>query len=200
MQAWQSILAKFNIAITRRYFIANFLGKSMEHVRCKVEEDFDLSLTQAIEDDFHTLLFQSFERQLTNTPGIIEVLSSLRVPFCLATSSSPERTKKALQTTGLLHFFNDRIFTRSLVSRGKPAPDLFLHAAEVMKCKPHNCLVIEDSEPGLAAAQAANMQCLHFIGGAHLHNLVDNTDNTIASWETFIKRFPDIMNMSTTNE
>ena len=147
MQAWNSVLANYDIALTKQYFIENFLGKSMEHVRSKIEEDFALSLTPSLEGEFHTLLFHAFERHLTATSGIIDVLSSLRVPFCVATSSSPERTEKALKSTGLITYFNDRIFTRSLVSRGKPAPDLFLYAANALNCSPRTCLVIEDSQP-----------------------------------------------------
>ena len=192
MQAWNSVLANYDIALTKQYFIENFLGKSMEHVRSKIEEDFALSLTPSLEGEFHTLLFHAFERHLTATSGIIDVLSSLRVPFCVATSSSPERTEKALKSTGLFTYFNDRIFTRSLVSRGKPAPDLFLYAANALNCSPRTCLVIEDSQPGLAGAKAAGMRYLHYTGGTHIRNLVEHHEHTIASWDGFTTRFPDL--------
>jgi beta-phosphoglucomutase-like phosphatase (HAD superfamily) len=90
------------------------------------------------------------------------------VPFCLATSSSPQRLAVTLSATGLAGHFEGRCFTASEVARGKPAPDLFLHAARGMGVDPRTCLVIEDSELGVRAALAAGMAVCHFAGGAHV--------------------------------
>jgi beta-phosphoglucomutase-like phosphatase (HAD superfamily) len=104
-------------------------------------------------------------------------LDQLSVPYCLATSSSPERTEKALRLTGVFERFENRIFTASEVARGKPAPDLFLHAARRMNVAPARCLVIEDSVVGVQAGVAAGMPVLRFIGGAHLAGLDGDVSN-----------------------
>ena len=105
METWQTILSRYNITLSKDYFIEHFLGKSMEHVQFKLKEDFMLTLSTAMKEDFYTLLFNNFEHFLQQTPGIESVLSALTIPFCIATSSSPGRTAKALNRTGLHDFF-----------------------------------------------------------------------------------------------
>jgi len=100
--------------------------------------------------------------------GVAAVLEGMRVAFCLATSSSPRRLALSLRASGLTAFFAVRCFTASEVQRGKPAPDLFLHAAARMGVAPARCLVIEDSELGVRAGLAAGMAVWHFAGGCHV--------------------------------
>ena len=100
-------------------------------------------------------------------PGVFAVLDALAVPFCAATSSSPERVHQSLRVAGLLERFDRRIYTVSAVARPKPAPDLFLYAAAEMGAHPADCLVIEDSDLGIAAARAAGMRAWQFTGGGH---------------------------------
>ncbi len=195
METWQTILSRYNIPLSKDYFIEHFLGKSMEHVQFKLKEDFMLTLTTAMKEDFYTLLFKNFEHFLQQTPGIESVLSALTIPFCIATSSSPERTAKALNRTGLHDFFEGRVYTRSLVKRGKPAPDLFLYAANSLGVDPANCLVIEDSQPGISAAKSAGMHYLHYTGGAHLHSGNTSSDHTIKTWDELYRCCPNIFDV-----
>jgi len=190
MQVWQQLLARFDIAISIEYFVDNFLGKSMQHVEYQIQHDFGLTVTQEITDQFHTRLNQSFSENLRPTLGIEALLSKLNVPYCLATSSSPERTAHALSCTGLSPYFSNNLFTRSLVKRGKPAPDLFLYAAEKMGFTPKQCIVIEDSAAGIEAGLAANMQVIHYTGGSHLPHLPTNGTTRINQWESLIQRYP----------
>jgi HAD superfamily hydrolase (TIGR01509 family) len=106
--------------------------------------------------------------ELRPMPGIRELLASLQVPYCLASSSGGARIALSLQLAGLTEYFDGRIFGTELVVHGKPAPDLFLHAARAMAAPPERCLVIEDSDPGIAAARAAGMTAWGFAGGSHL--------------------------------
>ena len=207
MEAWQETLNDFNISLSKQYFIDHFLGKSLEHVEQVVKNDFSLDLNYAIKESFHALLYEKFEHSLRKTPGIIDVLSNLDghdIPYCVATSSSPERTEKALKRTELLSYFEGRIFTRSMVKNGKPAPDLFLLAAAKMNTRPENCLVIEDSQPGLTAAVAGKMPYLHYRGGAHLHNDtkadIPNNSKSLNSWDEFYSLLPDIFDARKINE
>ena len=93
-------------------------------------------------------------------------LTWLRGPKCVASSSPPERIRASLETTGLARFFNF-FFSATDVPNGKPAPDLFLHAASRMGVQAADCIVVEDSTPGVTAATAAGMTAVGFVGGSH---------------------------------
>lgn len=95
-------------------------------------------------------------------------LSDVGATQCIASGSPKDRVELCVDVAGMRPFFpSEKVYTRELVSKGKPAPDLFLHAAEEMGYKPEECLVIEDSSSGIRAAQAAGMEVLGFLGGGH---------------------------------
>jgi HAD superfamily hydrolase (TIGR01509 family) len=85
------------------------------------------------------------------------VLDRLRIPACVASSSAHERIRRSLRVAGFIDRFEGRIFSAEDVARGKPAPDLFLHAAQSMGVPPERCIVTEDSPSGVEAARAADM-------------------------------------------
>ena len=105
---------------------------------------------------------------------IAAVLAELRLPYCVASSSDLERVKFSLELTGLAPSFGQRLYTAQMVKQGKPAPDLFLHAASAMAADPRRTLVIEDSVSGVTAAKAAGMKVWGFVGGAH-YRLADGS-------------------------
>ena len=166
---WMRELARFGVTIDMAYFEANFLGRSFPKVVKAIREDLGLDLPADFEATYRTKLRDMFEVELTTTPGLAPVLARLAVPDCVATSSTPARAEKSLNITGLWPRFAGRVHTASEVAHGKPAPDLFLHVAALFDVAPGDCLVIEDSAPGLAAARAAGMPALHYAGGAHLN-------------------------------
>jgi beta-phosphoglucomutase-like phosphatase (HAD superfamily) len=84
----------------------------------------------------------------------------------VASSSSPERIRLSLEVTGLIRFFEARLFSAANVYKGKPAPDVFLLAAARSQVDPSQCVVVEDSVPGVAAAVAAGMAPIGFVGGS----------------------------------
>lgn len=104
-------------------------------------------------------------------PGVQDFfnkLINLKLPFCIVSSGTPECIRGSLKTAGLISYFVDEhIFSSKMVANGKPAPDLFLHAAKAFNCLPENCLVIEDSHFGIQAANAAGMDSIAFFGGQH---------------------------------
>jgi HAD superfamily hydrolase (TIGR01509 family) len=163
-------LAELGANVSSDYFDTHFLGHSYEHVTAKVLDDFSVVLPKEFRHDYQHSLMQTFSAELTSTTELEHVLSRLAVPFCVATSSSPERVKHALNVTGLTEYFKDCVFTCSEVKKGKPAPDIFLHAAAKMGLAAKNCLVIEDSLAGIQAAQAANMQVIQYTGASHFSN------------------------------
>jgi HAD superfamily hydrolase (TIGR01509 family) len=122
-------------------------------------------------DDFPEILMALdsavFTGELEAITGVDRALHRIPLAKCVASSSSPERIRQSLELTGLLDHFDPHVFSAHMVSRGKPAPDLFLFAAERMGVAPASCLVVEDSVAGVTAALAAEMRVLGFAGGGH---------------------------------
>ncbi len=160
-------LARLGVAIDLDYVALNFLGRSYPTVMAQIRQEFRLDLPADFEDRYRDRLLEAFRSDLKIMPGILEVLDHLGVPFCVATSSSPRRVEMSLGLTGLADRIGDRVFTASQVARGKPAPDLFLLAADRMGHAPGRTLVIEDSLTGVRAALAAGMTVWRFVGGSH---------------------------------
>ncbi len=105
--------------------------------------------------------------ELRPIEGVGAVLAALRTPFCVASSSDLDRVSFSLSVTGLASLFGARVYTSQMVAHGKPAPDLFLYAADEMRADPRRTLVIEDSLSGVAAGKAAGMTVWGFVGGSH---------------------------------
>lgn len=144
-----------------------YLGRSMAVVAADFREAVGRPLPATFPAELAEALRRRFEAGLAPIAGIAEVLETLRRPFCLASSSGPERIALSLRLTGLDRHFEGRIFEASMVRQGKPAPDLFLLAAERMGADPVRTLVIEDSVSGVRAGKAAGMTVWGFTGGSH---------------------------------
>lgn len=144
-----------------------FLGKSIHSMREILGRDYGTQLSDADLAEMQARLFEVYRQELCPIPGIANLLEKLQQPFCVASSGLPERIRLALELTGLLPAFEPHVFSATMVERGKPAPDLFLHAAAEMDTPPARCLVIEDSTAGIEAAQSAGMTVIGFTGGSH---------------------------------
>jgi HAD superfamily hydrolase (TIGR01509 family) len=146
--------------------IRDFMGSAMHRVHDLIVERTGRRLPADFDETFHRRVFEAFRRELKPVPGVAAVLEKLEaegVPYCVASSGSHERIRVGLGTTGLYErFTEERIFSSQDVGRGKPAPDLFLHAARVMGFAPERCAVVEDSPLGVEAAVAAGMDVYGF--------------------------------------
>lgn len=160
-------LTRHGITIEMRHVLEHFIGHPFPVVAGKIAAIAGAPLPASFEPEYSSSLAQRFEAELRPMPGILDLLRQLAVPYCAATSSSPDRARQSLRAAGLLPLFGDRVYTVSMVLRPKPAPDLFLHAAASMGVEPQDCLVVEDSDLGIAAAKAAGMPAWQFIGGSH---------------------------------
>jgi HAD superfamily hydrolase (TIGR01509 family) len=126
-------------------------------------------------EDVHKLEREVMARDLEAIPGIGDVLQALETPFCLASSGHPAKISHSLAKTGLTDFFSDNVFSAVQIKNGKPAPDLFLHAAKEMNSTPGRAIVIEDSPAGVQAGVAAGMTVVGFLGGSHIQPGHDET-------------------------
>jgi HAD superfamily hydrolase (TIGR01509 family) len=161
-------LGRLGVHVDLPYVARHFLGRSYPIVMQTIRKDFGLDLSADFEEQYRVRLLAAFEDRLTIMPGVVEFLDNLALPVAVATSSSPRRVEMSLRRVGLWDRLGPVTFTASLVPNGKPAPDLFLHVATVMNTAPEDCIVIEDSLPGLRAGLAARMQVWHFVGGSHM--------------------------------
>ncbi|WP_374831213.1 HAD family hydrolase [Paenochrobactrum pullorum] len=171
-------LEKIGINIDRSYVARHFLGRSYPTVFSTIRSDFGVELPASFEDQYRDQLLKAFDEGLEVITGVEQILREVKKPWCVATSSSLPRAEKSLELTGLRGLVGDRLFTASMVERGKPAPDLFFHAAKQMNAAPERCLVIEDSLNGIRAARAAGMRVWRFTGGSHMKGQhIDEADD-----------------------
>ncbi len=111
------------------------------------------------------------EHGLEIMPDVLEILSDKRFKHCIATGGILEKTLIKMKTIGIEKYIPlSDVFTIDMVEQGKPAPDLFLLAAGMMCEDPENCLVIEDSIPGMTAAKNAEMDVIAFLGSEMYQN------------------------------
>lgn len=188
-------LATLGVTVDLAYVARNFLGRSYPVVMDQIRRDFAVVLQDGFEEAYRNRLLAAFERDLQPMPGAAEVLRTLGLPWCVATSSSPRRVEASLRLTGLWPLAADKVFTASEVPRGKPAPDLFLHAARRMGADPARCLVIEDSLTGIRAARAAGMPVWRFVGGSHLAGL-DEPEPADASPDLRFSSLPGLFDLA----
>ncbi|MFD4994947.1 HAD family hydrolase [Streptomyces buecherae] len=160
--------------------IRDYMGSAMHRIHDLVLERYGRQLPSEFDATFHERVFAAFGAELEAVVGAAEVVEELRadgVPYCLASSGSHERIRVALKKTELYELFGEeRIFSSQDVGRGKPAPDLFLHAASVMGVAPERCAVVEDSPLGVQAARAAGMDVYGFTAMTPAAKLADATE------------------------
>lgn len=139
-----------------------FLGIGMESTVSMIEERLGRPVPLGWLSELEAEVNEVFQRELEVVPGIVGALEEITLPTCVASGGSHEKMRLTLGLTGLRERFEGRIFSAEEVSRPKPAPDLFLHAAAEMGAGPEGCTVVEDSPFGVAAAKAAGMRCFGF--------------------------------------
>jgi HAD superfamily hydrolase (TIGR01509 family) len=159
-------LAGYGIHLGLDQALDQFVGRSMtavlEYYEAKgrlIPEQFSAELRAGVR--------AAFLSALCPIDGVGSVLEGLQIPHCVASSSDFDRVSFSLSLTGLAPHFDSRLYTSQMVEHGKPAPDLFLYAAEKMRADPRRTLVIEDSVSGVTAGKAAGMTVWGFVGGSH---------------------------------
>jgi HAD superfamily hydrolase (TIGR01509 family) len=150
----------------------DFKGRSWEHGLDVIRRRRgDAEIWPELRERYRTALFAAFDAELRAIPGVVAALDALDdagIPFCVASSGDHERIRRGLRAAGLLDRFPDEaIFSVEDVAHGKPAPDLFLHAAARMGFEPAGTAVVEDSLAGVTAGVAAGMRVFGYAADGH---------------------------------
>ncbi len=166
------MFAEVGMTVSAQEVIERFVGRSPEVLAHAVEERLGHPPSEGWQERGERRLRRAFEAELQPVAGIRDALERISLPACVASSSPPERLRFKLELTGLYERFAGRIFSAAEVANGKPAPDLFLHAARQMAVDPADCVVVEDSRYGVQAARAAGMDVLGYAGGVTPANVL----------------------------
>jgi HAD superfamily hydrolase (TIGR01509 family) len=154
------ILTGYGLAVDWHDCVERYLGSTLERVRHLVEAELGHPIPADFEQRYRAEVYPRLAECVQPIPGVVGVLDALDaagVATCVASSAIHERITITLTTTNLIERFGDRRFSAEDVGRGKPAPDLFLHAAATMGVPPPRCAVVEDAPAGVEAAAAAGM-------------------------------------------
>ena len=155
-------LTAIGLPTTTQESIRDYMGRSWATCAALIEQRLGRPLPEGFADGYHGELFAALRRELQPVPGVVAALDAISAPTCVASSGAHEKIRTSLGTTGLLARFEGRIFSATEVEHGKPAPDLFLHAAAAMGHEPADCVVVEDAPAGVAAGRSAGMTVLGY--------------------------------------
>lgn len=171
MNVLQTLAAELGLNLTQAQAYRQFRGVRMadcvQWIGAQLPDkphDFDAEFTRKV----RATMAEKFREGLDVIPGAFELLNKLTIPYCVATNGPRDKVTLTLGVTGLLHYFEDRIFSAYELGYFKPDPRLFLAAAEAMGVQPAHCAVVEDSLPGIQAGIAAGMQVFSLLHASHL--------------------------------
>lgn len=156
------LLTEAGLPTTYDQAVDVYRGRSMESVVATASELYGSSLPLDLPERYYTRIKGAFETELRPVPGVTEALERIDLPDCVASNGPLHKMEITLRLTGLWNRFKGRIFSADEVAAGKPAPDLFLHAARMMGFDPATTAVVEDSLLGVQAARAAGMEVFAF--------------------------------------
>lgn len=169
--------ANINLEYAQKYFKGSFLKDCIRHISKLI----DVDIPETFETDYRKQSFEAFKTSIKPIEGIKEVLSNLYIPFCVASSGPENKIRLNLELTGLLPYFENKIFSCYQINKWKPEPDIFLWAAETMGFKPNQCLVIEDSISGVKAAKTGGFDVFGYAEHDYNNELQYEATKTFSS-------------------
>jgi HAD superfamily hydrolase (TIGR01509 family) len=159
------IFAMFGMQVSYDEVVERFMGRAEGIIKQTIVEHLGHELSAEDLARIDNLNHTTFAERLEPIDGVVEALAEIALPKCVASGGEPDSLRFKLERCGLLDSFDGHIFSATQVEHGKPAPDLFLFAADQMGASPSRCVVVEDSVYGVTAARAAGMRALAYLGG-----------------------------------
>ena len=166
------------------YAYEHFKGNSLHAVVDNISELIGYKLNDDFIPEYRRRSYEAFKEKITPVKGVKDVIKELKIPYCVASSGPVEKIKLNLKLTGLLPYFEDKIFSCYTIQKWKPDPDIFLLAAKTMGFLPEECLVIEDSEIGVQAAKNGGFNVFSYTEhdyNGKLSKVSDKTFNKMSS-------------------
>lgn len=165
-------LAEIGLAFQRHEYVSRFMGMTSADFYAALDNDLRTlhgrTLPETFPDVLHHRTWSVVETSLACIPNALETVRALRnLPKAVASGSNPERLKIKLRQVGLFDDFAPHIYSAQEMPRGKPAPDVYLHAARQLGVDPAACIAVEDSVNGVTSALTAGMVVVGFVGGGH---------------------------------
>ncbi len=160
--ALEDQLSELGLKCSADELLAKYRGGKLASIISSLENEFSMTFPKSFESEYRSKVNELFDKELVANDGVQEVLNSLTIPFCIASSAPRAKIERALYVTGLSKYFANNIFSSYEVGSWKPEPALFLYAANAMKVKPEHCAVVEDSLLGLKAANQAKMKSIYY--------------------------------------
>lgn len=165
---WSDMLTALDMPVSVESMLNDYTGKSGPQICRQIESDYGYVLPEGFLERVNRAVEDLFETKLKAVEGVPATLEKIKMPVCIASGSRPERLFQCLRVTKLNRFFGPaNVFSSHEVRQGKPAPDIFLYAAEKMNASAARCVVVEDSVAGVRAGRAAGMCVLGFAGASH---------------------------------
>jgi HAD superfamily hydrolase (TIGR01509 family) len=175
------VLRELGWPLSQAEVIERFVGRSDRDTQAAIEAHLGRKLPPGWQARYERLIQRAFAGKLAPVDGIVEALERITLPSCVASGGTHEYLRYTLGLTGLYERFAGRIFSSEDVARGKPAPDLFLHAARQVAAEPARCVVVEDSRAGVQAARAAGMRVAAYAGGLSKAEVLDGPNTVVFS-------------------
>lgn len=166
-EALVEVLAEYGVNMSPDEALDRYVGLSSAFEKADIEARYNVTLPPDFFERRYERVTRIYNERLTPIEGVEEVIQAVPRKKCVASGSSSRRLRDALTLAGLWAFFDPYVFSTQQVKNGKPAPDVFLFAAQQMGVAASECLVIEDSVAGVRAAKAADMRVFGFVGGSH---------------------------------
>ncbi|MCX4960965.1 HAD family hydrolase [Streptomyces virginiae] len=179
VRVYVALGAELGWPLTEAEVIEKFIGRSITSNFEQITSRVGPSRAALWQERFGQLHRAAVDTELAPVNGILEALDALTLPSCVASGGHHDTMRHTLGHTGIYPYFEGRIFSASEVAHGKPAPDLFLHAAKEMGVNPSACIVVEDSKYGVQAARAAGMRALGYAGGLTPAQWLEGPNTTI---------------------
>lgn len=163
------IVTELGVPITVEDAYRHYMGKRFHEVIAAIEKAVGRALPPSFSDQYQGRTLERFRQELAPIAGVREFITTFAdLSRCIASSSSPDRLAVCLEVLEMTDFFEGRVFSASMVARGKPHPDIFLHAAAEIGVPPWDCIVIEDSASGVIAGRAAGSTVIGLLAAGHI--------------------------------
>lgn len=186
-QVMAKLITEQGLTCTYEQAVAEYMGLHMDACIVHIEQKLGKPVSSDFHEQFKTRTLAAYRTHLDAIPGIREVLEYLNCPVAVASSAEHDELEVKLAVTGLAKFFGGNVFSVTDVVRGKPHPDIYLHAADAIGVDPSRCAVVEDTVTGATAGIAAGMTVFGYAGMTSPEKLEATGAQVIFSMEDLLE-------------